>query len=105
MAKNIAYERLCQKLDTKEGEKQVFKLARIRERRTRDLDHIRYIEDENDTVLVKEAKIKERLEKYFYKLFNKEMIKYPKGREQGWDERQQHHQRYSLISEEETKET
>ena len=41
MAKSIAYDRLYHKLDTKEGEKEVFKLTRARERKTRDLDVVR----------------------------------------------------------------
>ena len=41
IAKSITYHSLYQKLETKEGEKEVFKLARIRERRTRDLGNVR----------------------------------------------------------------
>ena len=37
IAKNIAYGRLYQKLETNEGENEVFKLAMARERSTRDL--------------------------------------------------------------------
>jgi len=37
VAKSMAYDRLYQKLETKECEKEVFKLARAREKRTRDL--------------------------------------------------------------------
>ena len=37
IAKNEAYKRLYQKLETKEGEKDVFKLAKAREKKTRDL--------------------------------------------------------------------
>jgi len=47
VAKSLAYDRLYCRLGTKEGEKEVFKLARTRERRTRDLDVIRCIKDEN----------------------------------------------------------
>ena len=41
VAKNNAYERLYQKLNSKGGENEVFKLARARERRTRDLSSVR----------------------------------------------------------------
>ena len=40
VAKSLAYDRLYQRLATMEGEKEVFKLARARERRTRDLGGI-----------------------------------------------------------------
>ena len=37
VAKNNAYERLYQNLETKEGERDVYKLARAREKKLRDL--------------------------------------------------------------------
>ena len=60
VAKNNAYERLHQRLNSKEGENEVFKLARARERRTRDLGSVRCIKDEDGRVLVKDAKVQER---------------------------------------------
>jgi len=59
VAKSKTFDRLYQKLETKEGEKEVFKLARARERRTRDLDDVRCIKNKNGKVLVQEAEIKE----------------------------------------------
>ena len=56
----MAYDRLYQKLEIKKGEKIVFKLARARERRTRDLSVVRCIKDENNKVLFENAEIKER---------------------------------------------
>ena len=52
IAKNNAYDRLYQKLETKEGEKDVFKLARAREKKSRDLGNVRYIKGEDSKVLV-----------------------------------------------------
>ena len=43
VAKNNAYERLYQKLESKEGEKEVFKLASAREKKSRDLGCARCI--------------------------------------------------------------
>ena len=60
VAKNLAFDRLYHKLETNEGEKEVFKLARARERKIRDLGIVRYIKDENDKVLSEDAEIKER---------------------------------------------
>jgi len=59
IAKSIAYDRLYQKLRTKEGEKEVFRLARDRERRTRDLDVVRCIKNKNGEVMSEDAEIKE----------------------------------------------
>jgi len=72
IAKNNAYERLYQRLNSKEGENKVFKLARARERQTRDLSCVRCIKDEDGKVLVEDTKVQERWQSYFYKLFNGE---------------------------------
>jgi len=60
VAKNNAYERLYQRLNAKGGENKVFKLARARERRTRDLSSVRCIKDGDGRVLVKDAKVQDR---------------------------------------------
>jgi len=74
VAKNVAYDRLYHRLETKEGEKEVFKLASARERKTRDLGVVRCIKDENGKVLTEDAKIKERWQMYFFKLLNGEVM-------------------------------
>ena len=61
-------------MGTKEGKKEVFKLARARERRTRDLGVVRCIKDENVKVLSKDAKIKVRWKMCFSKLLNDEVM-------------------------------
>ena len=48
-----------EKLDTKEVEKDIYKIARIRERKTRDLCSVRCVKDEDQKVLVDEE-IKKR---------------------------------------------
>ena len=72
VAKNDAYERLYQRLNAKGGENEVFKLARARERRTRDLGSVRCIKDADGRVLVEDAQVQDRWRSYFYKLFNGE---------------------------------
>ena len=49
--KNRGYEDLYQKLDNKEGEKQIFKLASTRSRQRQDLEAVKYIKDERGRVL------------------------------------------------------
>ena len=65
-----AYENLYKRLDTKDGERDIYKLAKARERKTRDLNQVKCIKDENQNVLVNEGAIKERWKEYFAKLFN-----------------------------------
>jgi hypothetical protein len=65
-----AYEGLYRRLDTKEGERDIYKMAKIRERKTRDVDQVKCIKDEADQLLVKDDEIKHRWQEYFDKLFN-----------------------------------
>ena len=70
IAKNNAYERLYQKLETRKGEKDAFKLTRATKKKTRDLGNIRCIKGEDSKALVEETKIRERWCSYFSSLFN-----------------------------------
>jgi hypothetical protein len=67
-----AYDDLYQRLSTKEGEKDVYKMARIRERKTRDLNQVKCIKDGMYQLLVKGQDIKQRWQRYFDNLFNGE---------------------------------
>jgi hypothetical protein len=46
VAKGNDYKDLCQRLSTKEGEKDIYRMARVRERKTRDFNQIKCIKDE-----------------------------------------------------------
>ena len=69
-AKAKRYEDLYERLETKEGEKEVYKLARQRERSTRDVEGVKCIKDEQGKVLTMDAEIQKRWETYFCKLMN-----------------------------------
>ncbi|KAJ1294617.1 hypothetical protein BS78_01G159000 [Paspalum vaginatum] len=72
-AKSRAYDDLYQRLSTKEGEKDVYKMARIRDRKTWDPNQVKCIKDDTrDQLLVKEEDIKLRWREYFNNLFNGE---------------------------------
>jgi hypothetical protein len=67
-----AYEDLYQWLDTKEGKRDIYKMVKIRERKTRDVDQVKCIKDRADQLLVKDEEISHRWREYFDKLFNGE---------------------------------
>jgi hypothetical protein len=59
-ANGRAYDDLYRRLSTKKGKNDVYKMARIRERKTRDLNQVKCIKDEIDQLLVKGQDIKQR---------------------------------------------
>jgi hypothetical protein len=74
-ARGQAYAELYRKLDTKEGENDVYKMAKFRERKTKNFNQVKCIKDEADRLLVKNDEIKNRWREYFDKLFNDESEK------------------------------
>ncbi|GJT31261.1 hypothetical protein Tco_0911536 [Tanacetum coccineum] len=69
-AKDKAYEDLYKNLDSKEGANDIYRIAKARERRRRDLGNIRYIKDEEGRTIVIEEDIRKRWGEYFSSLFN-----------------------------------
>ncbi|KAL6553753.1 hypothetical protein OROMI_019426 [Orobanche minor] len=55
---------------SKEGEKDIYKLARMRERKTRDIGKVKCVKDTDQKVLVQDKEIKERWRSYFDTVFN-----------------------------------
>jgi hypothetical protein len=74
-ARGQAYMELYRKLDTKEGEIDVYKMAKLWQRRTRDFNQVKYIKDKANRLLVKDEEIKNGWREYFDKLFNNESEK------------------------------
>ena len=67
-----AYEDLYRRLGTKEGEKDIYRMARVRERKKRDFNQAKCIKDEMEHLLLKEDEIRHLWQEYFDKLFNDE---------------------------------
>nr|XP_043626012.1 uncharacterized protein LOC122597488 [Erigeron canadensis] len=71
IAKERAYEELYKKLDSKEGKNDIFRIAKARKRKRRDLGDVIYIKDESGRSIVKVEDIRKRWEEYFANLFNR----------------------------------
>jgi hypothetical protein len=71
-ARDQMYDRLCQRLDTKEGENDIYMMAKSRERKTRDIIQVKYIKDATERLLIKDEDIKNKWREYFDKLFNED---------------------------------
>ncbi|VFQ82852.1 unnamed protein product [Cuscuta campestris] len=69
-AKNAAFERLYKDIKEKGSVNPLFRLAKVRERKARDLDHVRCVKDSNGRVLVETAKVAKRWGEYFSELLN-----------------------------------
>ena len=57
-ARNKAYEKLHEKLETKEGKNEVFKIAKQRNRQSKNVQQVRVIKSKTDEILMEEEKVK-----------------------------------------------
>ncbi|XP_063854808.1 uncharacterized protein LOC135096975 [Scylla paramamosain] len=72
ITKSDGYDNLYEELDTEEGQRRVFKLAKMRNKSTKDITHVRQVKDEVGIVIQKESDILIRWKEYFEKLLNVE---------------------------------
>ena len=81
MVKGRAYDDLYARLETKEGEKELYRLGRQRDRAGKDVQHVRVIKDENGNVMVHSEAVLKRWKEYFEKLMNEENNRDPRTEE------------------------
>ena len=77
IAKGHAYDNLYQRLETKEGEKELYRLARQRDKTGKDVQHLKVIKDENGNDMANSEAVLKRWKEYFEKLINKENNREP----------------------------
>jgi hypothetical protein len=71
-ARGQMYDGLYQRLGTKEGEKDIYRIARSQERKTIGIIQVKCIKDATERLLTKDEDIKNRCREYFDKLFNED---------------------------------
>ncbi|KAK3529612.1 hypothetical protein QTP70_032034, partial [Hemibagrus guttatus] len=71
-AKQKAYDKLYTRLDTREGEKDLYRLARQRDRDGKYVQQVRVIKDRDGRVLSSEESVQRRWKEYFEELMNEE---------------------------------
>ncbi|KAK3548852.1 hypothetical protein QTP70_021037 [Hemibagrus guttatus] len=71
-AKQKAYDELYTRLDTREGEKDLYRLARQRDQDGKDVQQVRVIKDRDGRVLTSEESVQRRWKEYFEELMNEE---------------------------------
>ncbi|KAI8538489.1 hypothetical protein RHMOL_Rhmol09G0107800 [Rhododendron molle] len=69
-AKLKAYESFYTRLDSKDGEKIIYKLAKSQEKRARDVSQVKCIKGIDSVVLVKDEAVRDKWKSYFEKLLN-----------------------------------
>ena len=81
MTKVRAYDNFYVRLETKEGEKELYRLGRQRDRAGKNVQHVRIIKDENGNVIVNSEVVFKRWKEYFEKLMNEENNRDPRTEE------------------------
>ena len=71
-ARNKTYEELYEKLETKDGENELFRIAKQRNRQSKDVQQVRVIKIKTGEMLMEKEKVKQRWKEYFDNLINQE---------------------------------
>ena len=81
MAKRRAHKDLYARLETKEGEKELYRLAIHQDRAGKHVQCIRVTKDENGNVMISSEAVLNRWKEYFEKLMNEENDREPRTEE------------------------
>ena len=72
IAKAEAREEIYEELETEEGQKKIYRIAKAKDKTAKDLTHIKHIKDEEGNVLYNDDDVKKRWKNYFKDLLNEE---------------------------------
>ena len=81
MAKGRVYDNFYARLETKESEKELYRLVRQRDRAGKDVQQVRVIKNKNGNVMVNSEAVLKRWKEYFEKLMNEENNREPRTEE------------------------
>ena len=76
-AKDLAYEDMYDKLNTREGQTLIYKLANTRKRRAQDITNNIYVNDSRGNSLTEDGDIRNRWSEYYSELLNETNPKEP----------------------------
>ena len=79
VARAEAARELYEKLETVEGQKKIYRIAKYRNKATKDISHVKQMKNGSGAVLRDEERVKERWKEYFENLLNEE---YPREQHQ-----------------------
>ena len=71
-ARSKAYEELCEQLERKERENELFKIAKQRNRQSKNVQQVRVMRSKIGEMLMEKEKVKQRWKEYFDNLLNQE---------------------------------
>ena len=81
MTKRCAYKDLYARLKTKEGKRELCRLARQRDRAGKDVQHVRVMKNKYGNVMLNSEAVLDRWKEYFEKLMSKENNREPRTEE------------------------
>ena len=81
MAKGRAYDNLYARLETKESEKELYRLVRQRDRAIKDVQYVRVLKDKKGNLMVNSEAVLKKRKEYFDKLMNEENDRKPRTEE------------------------
>ena len=73
-AKSVKYKDMYDRLETREGEKEVYRLAKARARKRQDIERVKCVKSDRGEVLVEDGEITKRWGQYFSEIMNGDSV-------------------------------